>query len=51
MIRARELSCEEWEAFDVESWRNCEEYIVPVENKRDSFGVFAGRIVAVDYGS
>jgi hypothetical protein len=27
------------------------DYVLPVELKRDSFGVLSGRIVAVDYGS
>jgi hypothetical protein len=64
MRRARPLTDEEWASCTVE-WiegfrhhrkasigdKRMVEGIVPVEYKRDSFGVVDGRIVAVDYGS
>jgi hypothetical protein len=51
MARAEELTREEWNEFDAEQWRDREEYTIPVENKRDSFGWFQGQIVAIDYGT
>lgn len=51
MARAKELTRNEWNEFDAEQWRDREEYTIPVENKRDSFGWFQGRIVAIDYGT
>lgn len=51
MRRAQGLSLDEWERFDVDDWRDCGEYIIPAEAKRDSYGWLNGRIVAVDYGS
>ncbi len=43
---AQGMSDGEYEAFVTH-----EHYVLPVENKRDSFGVLNGNIVAVDYGS
>lgn len=43
---AQELTSEEYEAF-VE----CEDYVLPVESKADSFGWLGDRLVAIDYGS
>lgn len=61
MRRARPLDDHEWQVLDVEEFRwnrkssiageRMVEGCVPVETKRDSFGVVDGRIVAVDYGS
>ena len=51
MKRAEPLTYAEWQDFDVEKWRTQSTYIVPVENKWDSFGRVDGRIVAIDYGS
>ena len=60
MPRADQLSREQFSAFsalDYAEWiKGGEplakgEWIIPVENKLDSFGVLDGRIVAVDYGS
>lgn len=51
MRRAEPLSDADWERFDAMSFRETEDYIVPVEAKQDSFGWLDGRIVAVDYGS
>lgn len=42
----RELSDAEFEAFV-----NRDGYILPVENKSDSFGYLDGQVVAVDYGN
>lgn len=52
MKRAEPLTTEEY----IELCRNYkkfvdkEDYLVPVENKMDSFGKINGKIVAVDYG-
>ena len=40
-----------YDLFDYDSFTNKGDYIVPVENKLDSFGSLDGQIVAVDYGS
>ena len=50
MRRAEPLSDAEWCTVHPE-WADREEYAVPVEMKRDSFGVLDGRIVAIDYGT
>jgi hypothetical protein len=50
MPRAAPLSDAEWTAFDPETFCNREEYRVPAEPKRDSFGWLKGNIVAIDYG-
>lgn len=50
MRRAEPLSDAEWCTVHPE-WGDREEYAVPVEMKRDSFGVLDGRIVAIDYGT
>jgi hypothetical protein len=65
MQRASNLKDEEWEVFKhgIEDWCNRENYYIPVEPKRDSFGVITIRkeftptnfrtfhpIVAIDYG-
>lgn len=42
----KQLSDEEYNKFI-----NRENYIIPVENKADSFGILNGELVAVDYGS
>lgn len=51
--RARPFTDREWAEFmpRMEAWIEGKEMRVPVETKRDSFGVLDGRIVAVDYGS
>jgi hypothetical protein len=65
MRRARELTDEEWAAFDPQGYEHAlagargvtpwldqlADYIVPAEIKQDSFGWLNGRIVAIDYGS
>lgn len=51
MRRAVPLSDAEWHDVNSGEWPEHGEYIVPVEMKRDSFGVIDGRIVAVDYGT
>jgi len=50
MPRCRPLNDFEWACFISESFTTGER-IVPVEHKRDSFGVLDNRIVAVDYGN
>lgn len=60
MRRARPLTDQEWEtvstqwfALETKSQHVCDQgdYYLPVEHKRDSFGVLDGKIVAIDYGS
>ena len=51
MDRARPLDEAEWCDFDPELFTEHPDYTIPVEPKRDSFGVLAGRVVAVDYGT
>jgi hypothetical protein len=58
MCRATPLTETEWmavttgEGIDrLEDLIRKEEYVVPVEEKIDSFGWLDGRLVAVDYGS
>lgn len=57
MRRAEPLTREQFENLDFAEWIKGGtdlpkgEWVIPVENKLDSFGVLAGRIVAVDYGS
>jgi hypothetical protein len=50
MPYARPLTDSEWVSFDYATFVNQEHYIIPAENKRDSFGIFYGRVVVVDYG-
>jgi hypothetical protein len=45
------LTDSEWASFDYDTFVNQEDYLVPAENKRDSFGILYGKVVAVDYGS
>lgn len=51
MRRCRPLTDEEWEGFDAEAFVNGQDYMIPAETKRDSFGVLDGKIVALDYGN
>lgn len=51
MRRATPLSRQEFDDFDFDAFVETDEYVVPVENKLDSFGWLNGRIVAVDYGN
>lgn len=56
MRRARELTREEWFAFNPKTFHDYYENgelvrSIPVEEKMDSFGMLDGRIVAIDYGS
>lgn len=51
MPRTVPLSDHEWEVFDYSTFVDREDYVIPAEDKRDSFGVLRGRLVAIDYGS
>ena len=57
MRRAEPITRDEFFALDYAQWIKhgealpAGEWIIPVENKLDSFGRVDGRIVAVDYGS
>lgn len=57
MHRAEPLTREEFSTLDYAEWIKGGqslpkgEWIIPVENKLDSFGKLNGRIVAVDYGT
>lgn len=50
MPYARPLTDSEWEVFNYDTFVHHEHYTVPVEHKRDSFGMLYGQVVAVDYG-
>ena len=50
MRRARPLTDEEWDQFDVKTFLERETGFIPAEPKRCSFGMLDGRVVAVDYG-
>lgn len=53
MPRARMMTDEEWETFNVDEF--CDYpgsmIVVPAEDKQSSFGYLDGRIVAIDYGN
>lgn len=51
MPRCQPMSDAEWCDFEPESFTENAEYHIPVEPKQDSFGLLAGRVVAVDYGT
>lgn len=56
MARAVPLHPDSFDNLDVKTWASADlAYVhdiqVPVEDKLSSFGVYDGRIVAVDYGS
>lgn len=57
MRRAQPLTREQFFALDYAEWIKGGkdlpkgDWVIPVEDKFDSFGVLDGRIVAVDYGS
>lgn len=50
MARASEFSCKDHAEFDFDSFVDAGDWVIPAENKQDSFGWFQGRIVAIDYG-
>ena len=50
MKRAVPLTDAEWSDINPE-WAERDDYFVPVEMKRNSFGLLGGRIVAIDYGT
>ena len=57
MRRAEPLTRDQFFALNYSEWIKGGsdlpkgEWVIPVENKLDSFGILDGRIVAVDYGS
>jgi hypothetical protein len=51
MRRAEPLTDREWAEFDARAFCELDDYVVPAEFKKDSFGKLDGRIVAVDYGN
>jgi hypothetical protein len=51
MRRARELTHYEFAHVNFDKWVDRGDYIIPVENKRDSFGMIGEQLVAVDYGN
>ena len=51
MPKLRELSLEEYLKFDYEGFTHTDSYVVPVEDKPESFGWLAGKVVAIDYGN
>ena len=51
MPRARPLSRQDRAVFDYAAFVDAGEWVVPVEDKQDSFGWYRGSIVAIDYGT
>lgn len=51
MRRAREMTDDEFAAFDAKNFCENEDRIIPAEHKSNSFGWLDGRIVAFDYGT
>lgn len=52
MPRVEAISRQEFfTAFDFDAFINVDDWVIPVEDKLDSFGKYGGKIVAVDYGS
>jgi hypothetical protein len=51
MRRAEPMPESLFEILDIEAWKDCGDFVIPVENKISSFGLIDGAIVAVDYGS
>lgn len=52
MRRATPLTDEEWQTFDAQKFVDGNgEHRVPAETKRDSFGLYGGKVVAIDYGN
>ena len=50
MPKCKMLTIEEWNNFNLNNFRISKNGIIPVENKRNSFGKFKNKIVAIDYG-
>ena len=51
MPRAVAFSREDHAVLDFDAFVDAGSWVVPVEDKQDSFGWYQGRIVALDYGS
>lgn len=51
MPYAEPISREEFFKINLDEWTYTEYFIIPVESKLNSFGMYQGKIVAVDYGS
>jgi hypothetical protein len=52
MKRTKEISAIEYSNLDFNQFRYVDNnWIIPVEDKKDSFGILDGKIVAIDYGS
>lgn len=51
MLRAREMTQQEFDSFEMKVWVERAGYTVPAELKADSFGWLDGSIVAIDYGN
>lgn len=51
MPRAERMEFEKWSKVDIQEWIKEGKFVIPVENKFDSFGIHEGRMVAIDYGS
>lgn len=49
MPYCEKLDRDAWFNFDYDNFINHTDYILPVEEKMDSFGILDGKIVAVDY--
>lgn len=51
MRRAKPMTRDQFDAIDVKAWCDRGDWIVPAENKMDSFGWIGDQLVAVDYGN
>lgn len=51
MPRAKPLSYQEFFHLDYDKFVNQDDFVLPIENKQDSFGILNGKIVGIDYGS
>lgn len=51
MKRARVMTNAEFNNFDSEKWRDKGDYMIPAEDKQNSFGWYQDKIVVIDYGN
>lgn len=51
MPRCKEIEENKFDKIDLSKFWSNEKFVVPVENKIDSFGILDGKVVAIDYGS
>lgn len=51
MPRTHPLTWNDYGQFNYEQFIDAGDWVIPVEDKQDSFGWYEGRIVAIDYGT